>query len=124
MRAPNPGQMDEPGSGPLSPGQVRALKIAVVVMGVLILLGLFTVFGRIFYLASRPGRQVQAASQGLKSEQRLALPPGAEVRQTSISGDRLAVHYEAPTGAGIVVLDLASGQVLSRIELAPDAPRH
>jgi hypothetical protein len=124
MRAINSGPTHEPSSGPLSPGQVRALKIIVVVMGVLILLGLFTVFGRIIYLASKPGRQVQAASQGLKAEQRLALPPGAEVRQTSISGDRLAVHYEAPSGAAVVVLDLASGQVLSRIELAPEAPRH
>jgi hypothetical protein len=51
------------------------------------------------------------------------LPPGALVRQTSISGDRLAVQYEAPSGAGIVVLDLASGQIVSRVELAPEAPR-
>jgi hypothetical protein len=121
MRAPK--QVDEPGSGPLSPRQVRALKIAVVVMGVLILLGLFTVFGRIIYLASRPAPQVQAASQGLSPELRLGLPAGAEVRHTSISGDRLAVHYEAPTGGGIVVLDVARGQVLSRIELVPEAPR-
>jgi hypothetical protein len=103
---------------------VRALKIAVVVMGVLIVLGLFTVFARIIYLASRPGPQVQAASQApRKAAQRLALPPGAIVRQTSISGDRLAVQYEAPSGAGIVILDLASGQIVSRVELAPEAPR-
>jgi hypothetical protein len=124
MRAPNPSQADAPDSGPLGPGQVRALKIAVVVMGVLIVLGLFTVFARIIYLASKPGRQVQAASQVPRSEHRLALPPGAVVRQTSISGDRLAVQYESPSGAGIVVLDLASGQVVSRIELAPETPRH
>jgi hypothetical protein len=123
MHAPNPSQVAAAGSGPLSAGQVRALKIAVVVMGVLIVLGLFTVIARIIYLASRPGRQVQAASQAVKAEQRLALPPGAVVRQTSLSGDRLAVHYEAPSGAGIVVLDLASGHVVSRIELAPEAPR-
>ena len=124
MHVPNPSQADAAASGPLSPGQVRALKIAVVVMGVLIILGLFTVFARIIYLASRSGPQVQAASQASrKTAQRLALPPGAIVRQTSISGDRLAVQYEAPSGAGIVVLDLASGQVVSRVELAPEAPR-
>lgn len=122
MAAPNSSRADETG-GPLSPGQVRALKIAVVVMGLLIVLGLFTVFARIFYLASRPERQAQAASQALKVEQRLLLPPGAAVRQSSISGDRLAVQYEAPSGPGIIVLDLKSGQIASRIEFAPEAPR-
>ena len=124
MRAPNPSQTDGPAGGPLNPGQVRALKVAVVVMGVLILLGLATVFGRIIYLASRPGPQVKAAPQAARAEQRLVLPPGAQVRQTSLSGDRLAVHYEAPDGSGIIVFDLASGQVLNRIEVTPDAPRH
>jgi hypothetical protein len=123
MRPPHPSQADDPAGGPLSPGQVRALKVAVVVMGVLILLGLLTVFGRILYLSSRPGRQVEAAPQPVKTEQRLLLPPGAQVRQTSISGDRLAVHYEAPDGSGIIVLDLASGQVLNRIQITPDTPR-
>jgi hypothetical protein len=124
MHVPNPSQADAAASGPLSPGQVRALKIAVVVMGVLIILGLFTVFARIIYLASRSGPQVQAASQASgKTAQRLALPRGAIVRQSSISGDRLAVQYEAPSGAGIVILDLASGQIVSRVELAPEAPR-
>jgi hypothetical protein len=124
MHVPNPSHADAAASGPLSPGQVRALKIAVVVMGVLIVLGLFTVFARIIYLASRPAPQVQAASQApRKTTQRLALPPGAIVRQSSISGDRVAVQYEAPSGAGIVILDLASGQIVSRVELAPEAPR-
>jgi Family of unknown function (DUF6476) len=124
MHVPNPSQADAAASGPLSPGQVRALKIAVVVMGVLIIIGLFTVFARIIYLASRSGPQVQAASQASgKTAQRLALPRGAIVRQSSISGDRLAVQYEAPSGAGIVILDLASGQIVSRVELAPEAPR-
>jgi Family of unknown function (DUF6476) len=124
MHVPNPSQADAAASGPLSPGQVRALKIAVVVMGVLIIIGLFTVFARIIYLASRSGPQVQAASQASgKTAQRLALPRGAIVRQILISGDRLAVQYEAPSGAGIVILDLASGQIVSRVELAPEAPR-
>jgi hypothetical protein len=103
---------------------VRALKVVVVMMGVLILLGLATVFGRIIYLASRPSPQVKAAPQAPSAEQRLVLPPGAQVRQTSLSGDRLAVHYEAPEGSGIIVLDLASGQVLNRIQVTPEAPRH
>jgi hypothetical protein len=125
MTVPTPSQAEAAASGPLNPGQVRALKIAVVVMGVLIVLGLFTVFARIIYLASRPSPQVQAVSQTPgRATQRLALPPGAVVRQSSISGDRLAVQYEAPSGAAIVILDLARGQVVSRIELVHEAPPH
>jgi hypothetical protein len=32
-----------------------------------------------------------------------------------LSGDRMAVQFDTPGGAGIAVIDLASGQVISRI---------
>jgi hypothetical protein len=54
---------------------------------------------------------------------RLALPDGAQVRSMSLSGDRLAVHFDAPGGGGIAIVDLASGQAVSRIELVPEPPR-
>jgi phage shock protein PspC (stress-responsive transcriptional regulator) len=97
----------------------RNLKIAVIAMGVLIVLGVLTVIGRIIYLASRPAGQVTT----LAASPRLALPAAASVRSVALSGDRLVVHYDAPTGSGISVLDLASGRVLTRVELVPEPPR-
>ena len=104
---------------------VRALKIAVVVMGIMIVLGVLTVIGRIVYLSSQGPRQasVPAGAARVAGAARLALPPGAQVRQISLSGDRIAVHFEGPAGAGIAVVDLASGAVLTRIDVVPEVPR-
>ena len=107
---------------------VRALKFAVVAMGIMIVLGLLTVIGRIVYLANQRGTQASPAgmvSSGtrLAATARLSLPQGAHIRQISLSGDRLAVHYEGPAGSGIAVVDLVSGTVLSRVDVVPEVPR-
>jgi hypothetical protein len=113
--------------GPLGPAGVRILKIAVVVMGLVILAGLATVVARIVYLAKQPARQTVAAqgqpapSPGRSGE--LRLPAGAVVRHLSLSGDRLAVHFDSPAGSAIAVIDAASGAEVSRIELKPEVPR-
>lgn len=108
--------------GPLSPAGVRMLKIAIVVMGVMIVLGLFGIIARMFYLAStRPSPTI--ASSTVLAEGRLSLPSGAVVKSTTISGDRLALQYDAPAGSGFVVLDLASGRVISRWRIEPELPK-
>lgn len=101
----------------------RNLKIAVVAMGVLIVLGLLTVIGRVIYLASRAPAQ-SASAAAMTTAPRLALPAGAVIRSMSLSGDRLAIHFDAATGSGIAILDLASGRTLSRVELVPEPPRN
>ena len=47
-----------------------------------------------------------------------AAPAGATVRNLSLSGNRLAVHYDAPSGGGIAIVDLATGRTVQRIELS------
>ncbi len=113
--------------GGLTPSEARLqrnLKIIVVAMGLLIFAGLATIVGRIIYLASGPAAQPPAADAGPASgagaavaDRALTLPAGAVVRSISLSGDRLAVHYEAAGTEGIAVLDLASGRVLTRVDL-------
>lgn len=100
----------------------RNLKILVAALAVLIVIGVFTVIGRIIYLASRGGVQSGSAAV-VASNPRLALPAGATIRSLSMNGDRLAVHYDAVSGSGIAVMDLATGKVLSRVELVPEPPR-
>lgn len=105
----------------------RLLVFIVVFLGLLIVAGIVAVVLRIIYLSSA-GPAQPAASEAIHgaapgAAERLALPPGASVKSVSVSGDRLAVHYEGPSGTGIAVLDLAGGTVLRRFEIAPEGPR-
>ncbi len=107
------------------PPFVRWLKVAVVVMGIMIVLGVLGVIARIVYMASQGPRpsSATAGSSRLAPGSSLAIPAGHSVRQVSLSGDRLAIHYEGPGGGGIAVVDLASGQILSRVQLVPEVPK-
>jgi hypothetical protein len=110
-------------TGPLRPAHVRLLKIAVIVMGILILMGIVAVVARIVYLVSPSSRQPALSGASPASGQRLALPPGAVVRQVALSGDRLAVHYDGPEGPGIAVIDILTGSTVGRITIVPEPPR-
>jgi hypothetical protein len=55
---------------------------------------------------------------------RAEIPAGATVKTMALAGDRLAVHFDAPAGGGILVIELASGEVVSRVELVPAPPRN
>lgn len=109
--------------------QIRFLRIAVAVMSLVLIVGFITVIARIIYLASRPAAQPSPISLArpavaLTPEIALQLPTGATiVGTTTLDGSRLVVPYAAPAGNGIVVLDLESGRVLSRIRLLPEAAR-
>lgn len=102
---------------------VRMLKIAVIAMGVVLVLGFIAVIARIVYLVSRGSDTATTVSQPIKDTARLAMPAGAVVRNLSISGNRLAIHYDGPAGSGIIVLDLQTGTPVSRIQIVPDVPR-
>lgn len=51
----------------------------------------------------------------------LALPPGARITSTTLSGERLVivVSGDANTGDQVWVVDLASGQVIGRVKTQP-----
>lgn len=111
---------------PFTPAQLRALKIAIVVMSIILVLGFGAIIARLYYLATQPASSAPAVASRISGaplapEISLALPAGAQVRTMSLTagGDRLAVHFEAPTGPGIVILDLPSGKVASRVRLLP-----
>jgi hypothetical protein len=98
-------------------GLVRTLKVLVIVLGVLLVLGFFTIVARLVYLAARPSPPGGVPAAGAGAKPSLELPAGAHVRAIALSGDRLAVHYEAPGGGGVAVLDLATGRMLARVPL-------
>ena len=93
----------------------RNLKIIVTALAVLIGAGLATIVGRVIYLASGSPTQPAAPSLAIRHEQSLGLPAGAQVRSVSLSGNWLAVHYEAAGAEGIAVLDLQTGQAITSV---------
>ncbi|MBM3543437.1 MAG: hypothetical protein FJX44_02860 [Alphaproteobacteria bacterium] len=113
----------EPDNTPLpgtvfTPRQVRMLKIAVIVMGIALVGGFALVLATMVYQASRianesPGKASVPA--GMDAE--LAIPPDATVTSLALDGDRIALHLQSSAGAEIAVIDLKTGQVLSRVRL-------
>jgi len=97
----------------------RVLKIVVVGLALLIFAGLAAVVWRVIYLASPSVTQPAAPMPAIRPGQRLALPAGAEVRSISLSGSRLAVHYDVDGAAGIAVFDLQTGRMLTDIAVEP-----
>lgn len=114
----------------------RTMKIVVGVLGFLVIAALTAVVVRVIYLASSPATQpaaqsVPAAPKGadapspaIRPAQRLMLPPGAEVRSVALSGDRLAVHYEAAGRPGIAILDLKTGRKITDVGIESATPEN
>jgi hypothetical protein len=115
--------MSDPNSSHSDPGAVwsprayRNLKIAVIVMGILLVVGfmvvLVTIASRMASLGTPPenGPVATAVTPDIAS----LLGPDAEVVSTSVDGSRLALVLRRPDGLSVVVVDLRSGQVINII---------
>jgi hypothetical protein len=115
--------MAEPDNTPLpgtvfTPRQVRVLKIAVIVMGLLLVGGFAFVLAAIVYQASKGGQGAPAGGEAVEAE--LAIPKDATVTALSLDGDRLALHLNSAAGPEIAVIDLKSGKMVARIRLKPE----
>ncbi|MEQ1653958.1 MAG: hypothetical protein ABL897_15855 [Hyphomicrobium sp.] len=104
----------------------RNLKILIAGMGVLILLGLGAVVLRIVTGGggkASTGTPVSAVSSPT-GDIALELPSGAKVVSVSVSGNRLAVHHESPSGTGIAVIDLDTGRRVADIKPRDAVPKN
>ena len=97
---------------------MRALKILVVVMGILLVGGFVTLIAVIANRvaqreAARPAAQPFAAAP-------IELPAGARIETVAVGPDRLVVHLALPDGnRELLILDLATGRRLGTIPLKP-----
>ena len=100
------------------PVNVRVLKWVVIVLGIFLVAALVTVFGVIGYRLARPGPQLAPV------EAVIALPvrPGTEIGEFQLNGNRMAVHLRHRTGSELVVIDVRTGKLLSRISFDEKAP--
>lgn len=106
--------------------QVRILKIAVIVMGILLVGGFAFVLAAIVYQASRPKQDVDmrspAADLGAGPIIELPVGQGAGLTAMSLDGNRLALHLNGGEGPEIVVVELVSGKIIARVKLTPNKP--
>jgi hypothetical protein len=112
------------------PGNPRWLVIAVIVMGVLIVLGvgvLAVEMGRRMFTPPRPATEARPAAPaagGLRPQVEIALPQGARLVGSTLSGDRLVATVQLADGSqGVWIVDLATGKVLSVVRFPAAAPR-
>jgi Family of unknown function (DUF6476) len=111
----------EPLPTQFSDAQMRMLKFAVTGMGVLLIAGTIALIARIAYLARSGGASganaVSGQPQKLAAESRILLPAGAVLKSSTLSGDRLVVAFSDASGDGIIIADLTTGQVISRVKI-------
>jgi len=94
---------------------VRALKILVVVMGVMILAG---VAALVVVIAGRLSRGGAGTSSPPFAASPIELPAGARIETMSTSADRLVIDLVLPDGnRRLVIIDLATGRSLGTIPL-------
>jgi hypothetical protein len=118
--------LNEPENTPLAgamftPRQVRVLKIAVIVMGLLLVGGFAFVLAAIVYQASKGGQDKALSGATLGGVQaELAIGKDASVGALALDGDRLALHLNSAVGPEIAVIDLSTGKIIARIKLKPE----
>lgn len=110
---------------PLDPAVERVRRKLVRFMAInlgLLFLALMAVVLAIVYRWTRnPEPQPQAAigaPAGEVLQHSLALEPGARVQSQSLSGNRVSLHVETPTGLRqLVIYDVVEGRVIARVDL-------
>ena len=94
---------------------MRALKILVVVMGVMILAGVATL---IVVISGRLPRGGAGTSSPPFAASPIELPAGARIETMTTSADRLVIDLVLPDGnRRLVIIDLATGRFLGAIPL-------
>ena len=110
---------------PLEPAQERLrrkLARLVFISGATMTLGLIAVIAAIVYKLNE-GPTGEALSSGLRgafsTEAEIAIPAGHRLVSTALDGDRALLTLSAADGSTLLLLvDLTSGDVLSRYHLA------
>ncbi|HWE72995.1 MAG TPA: hypothetical protein VG328_07535 [Stellaceae bacterium] len=106
---------------------MRALKVLVIVMGVLLAGGIVALGFAVQYRINHP-RQTPAAAgpaigpAGAANVTTLDLPQGAKAVGAEASGDRLVIRVElASGGAELIIVNLATGAPIATVTLRPKA---
>lgn len=102
----------------MNDGALRAVKIAAIVMGVLIVLGTSTLFVMLAKRGMAPGAPAVSAPTHDQIAAILDEPPGTAIEGIATAGPHLAVRLRGGGADRIVLIDPATGRVAGRIALA------
>lgn len=91
---------------------LRALKVIVIGLGVVIVVGLGALIVGIVNRAGGGGSDAPVAAQ-------FTLPPNAEVLEMDLDGDRLALRYRVNGVQSILLFDARSGKAVATVALTP-----
>lgn len=95
---------------------MRAIKVLVVVMGVMLVVGFAALIVAIAARMSRSGSPPAAAR--VFAARPIEIPRGARIEAMTAGADRLVLGLELPEGnRQLVIIDLASGARIGTIEL-------
>lgn len=89
---------------------MRALKVLVVGMGVLIVAGTVTLVVLLVQRAGGGGRGGEVAARAS-----LDLPAGTQIVSVAGAGERFAVHVRGPGGDWVVLVDSRSGRPVGEL---------
>ena len=103
---------------------MKALKILVISMALLIVVGLgfvgYGVMRKTPHPAATPGTVEMAASPAAPFGFQYPTPKGFKLEQVLAAGDRVVLRYSAPDGDRLVFIDSHSGQIAGTILLPPE----
>lgn len=105
---------------------MRALKILVVVLGVLLALGTVALVAAIVYRVRHgPLRTLVVPPRPeIPGKVVAELPAGAHIEGTELAGDRIVVRVALPGGEEeLILFDARNGKQVATIELRSAAPR-
>lgn len=99
----------------------KMVRLLVISIGIMVV-GLMAVLGAIVYKISNPSKSTAAEpvanSSNMVSRIEMDLPDGASVSSASLHGDRMLLNVRLADGAQEYwVVDLASGEVVSRLHV-------
>lgn len=102
--------------------QVHILKWAVLIMGVILIVGFALVMAAIVYQAknlseSSPVPSTTSSSAAVRA---LAIPKGMSISHMAFDDNRLAVHLQGTTGSEIRIIDLGTGEQIQRIPVTAE----
>jgi hypothetical protein len=111
-----------------TPRQLRILKAAVIIMGVLLVLGFGLLIIGIYLQASKMGKPptaapaalpMTAAPQSGQTALPIAIESGAQLHEAFADQGRLILHLKRQGESEFAVIDLATGRETQRITLKP-----
>jgi hypothetical protein len=97
---------------------MRALQVAVILMGVLILGATAALIGIVVHRASVSGRAPASATASPAGPLTLDEPAGTRIAAVSAAGDRIIVQLAGGGPDRVVVIGLGRGAVIARLSLA------